>query len=79
MGIDEPFDLAFFDLVFELVVLLVILEYLEEEEVVLGQELIDSFCDEIRSHIVLLRFDFFVQSNFSLDYLKIFQQGPLMI
>ena len=36
MGIDEPFDLAFFDLVFELVVLLVILEYLKEEEVILG-------------------------------------------
>ena len=73
MGIDEPFDLAFFDLVFELVVLLVILEYLEEEEVVLGQELIDSFCDEFRSHKVLLRFDFFVESNVCLDYLEVFK------
>ena len=73
MGIDEPFDLAFFDLVFELVVLLVILEYLEEEEVVLGQELIDSFFYEIRPHVVLLRFDFFVKSNVCLDYLEVFK------
>ena len=36
MGFDEPFDLLFLDLVLELVVLLVILKYLEEEEVVLS-------------------------------------------
>ena len=79
MGFDEPFNLSLLNLILELVVFFVILEDLEEKEIIFCQKLFDPLVDEFFSHIVFLRLDFFIKSDITLDFLKIFDQSLLMV
>ena len=76
---DESFDFSLLDLVFELIVRLMTLEDLKEEEVILCQKLFNALFYEFFSNVVMLRLDVFIKSDVCLDFLKIFNQGLLMV